>query len=503
MHVQNEFRWVSPAALATTGLALLLYGSTAAPGLTWAHYGADGGDFLAAAAVNGVPHPPGYPLYTWLLQGWLMLGHHLVGGSPARVGVWFSVLCAALSVGVTVVVASALLAPRRVGWLWASLAGLAWMTAPLLWGQALITEVYALHALLAALIGWATLTARPRALAVALGFGLAHHLTSVLLWPAVLFWLWTQPGASPARLLRVFGAAWLIGALFYLRIPWAAAAAPPVNWGYADNLSGFWWLVSSQAYRDYFFGVPLADLPGRMAAWARVIAVQFTPVGLGIALIGLADWDQQAPRLRTFGLLWTLPLSLYALSYHTTDSEVYLLPAVWCMALWFANGLAVGVDWLYVHTPLRAARGATVAAVAGLALFGIVFTAAWRLPEMSLRQDHAAEDYLAAAATILEPGSLVISRADAETFALWYGAWGSEALSDIPELVLINEALYQFDWYRRLLAQRYPDIQGIGGPFDRLLTANIGVRPIFLTEPMPELPGSRQEVGPFWRLAPR
>ena len=41
---------------------------TAAPGLTWAHFGADGGDLLAAAAVHGIPHPPGYPLYLLLLR---------------------------------------------------------------------------------------------------------------------------------------------------------------------------------------------------------------------------------------------------------------------------------------------------------------------------------------------------------------------------------------------------------------------------------------------------
>ncbi len=61
----------SLAVLLSTGLAFLLYWWTAAPGLSWAHQGADGGELLAAAVRNGVPHPPGYPLYIWLLQGWL------------------------------------------------------------------------------------------------------------------------------------------------------------------------------------------------------------------------------------------------------------------------------------------------------------------------------------------------------------------------------------------------------------------------------------------------
>ncbi|MGD9101843.1 MAG: DUF2723 domain-containing protein, partial [Anaerolineae bacterium] len=48
---------------------MLVYGLTLAPGLTWAHYGADGGDLVTAAHTLGVPHPPGYPTYT--LLAWL------------------------------------------------------------------------------------------------------------------------------------------------------------------------------------------------------------------------------------------------------------------------------------------------------------------------------------------------------------------------------------------------------------------------------------------------
>lgn len=514
MPEQAESWWSRRAVLTVSAAALLLYGSTAAPGLTWAHFGADGGDLLAAAVTNGVPHPPGYPLYILLLQGWLGLGRALLPLEPAQFGTLLSVLCAGLSAGLTVATAAHLLrghlsASRQAApWvrpLWAALAGLAWMAAPLVWSQAIITEVYALHMLLAAAIGWATLTGRGRLLAPALGLGLAHHVTSVLLWPAVLLWLWQQPGARLARIGRILGAALLIGGVFYLRIPWAAAAAPPVNWGYADTFDGFWWLVSGQAYRGYLFGVPPADLPGRAASWAQVIAAQFTPLGLGVALAGLADWDRHWPRLRTFSLLWVVPVSVYSITYHTVDSQIYLLPVIWMAALWFANGLAVGVDWLQ---RIRAAflpgvtPPARMLALAALVATGLIGVAALRLPEMSLRHDRAAQDFLTQAAATLEPNSLVISRSDAQTFALWYGVWGSDALDGVPGLVLINDALYHFDWYRRLLADLYPQVPGIGGPFNDLLRANAALRPIFLAEPLTDLPGAHRAAGPFWRLEP-
>jgi len=46
-----------------TILLMAVYLASMAPGLTWANYGADGGDLITAAATGGVAHPTGYPLY--------------------------------------------------------------------------------------------------------------------------------------------------------------------------------------------------------------------------------------------------------------------------------------------------------------------------------------------------------------------------------------------------------------------------------------------------------
>jgi hypothetical protein len=83
--------WPAPLA----GLAALaLYARTLAPGLTWAHHAADGGDLLAAALTAGVPHPSGYPIYQMLLRAAIVL----FPGEPARAGNWLSALCAAVAV---------------------------------------------------------------------------------------------------------------------------------------------------------------------------------------------------------------------------------------------------------------------------------------------------------------------------------------------------------------------------------------------------------------------
>ena len=179
--------------IATIGVGLVsmaLYWLTAAPGLTWLHQGADGGELLAAAIVNGVPHPPGYPLYMLLLQGWLAVtGALLPGGDLAWRGNLASGLAGALSAGLTVWVAGHLLPDGRWRWIWATLAGLAWVVAPLAWSQAVITEVYALHTLWVAWLALAVLVygRHARYAVLPIGFGMAHHLTFALLLPAAIY----------------------------------------------------------------------------------------------------------------------------------------------------------------------------------------------------------------------------------------------------------------------------------------------------------------------------
>jgi hypothetical protein len=137
-----------------------------------------------------------------------------------------------------------------------------------------------------------------------------------------------------------------------------------------------------------------------------------------------------------------------------------------------------------------------------LPVIGLLFLIPSRLPQIDLRNDQAARDFIDAAVQTLEPGSLVISSADAPTFALWYAQWGSGTLAQaVPDLVFVNHALYQFGWYRDLMHDLYPEVPNIGTTMADLIEANRRLRPIYLTEPLPELPvDTLTRIGPFWHL---
>ncbi len=541
------------APIVATGSAFVWYLFGAAPGLTWAHSGADGGDLLAAALSNGTPHPTGYPLYTLLLQGWLaLLGLLLPASDIAWRGNIFSALAGALSVGVTFQVGRYLWRKNERPILPALLTASAWATAPMLWGQALITEVYALHSLLFAGLFWALVcfpsaSLRGRALLLGglFGLGLAHHATIGLLLPGMLYWLWSEENHRARRVdFWVWWAVGLLpGLLLYARIPLAAFFTPqsPVQWNGSGSLADFWWLVSGAAYRRYLFAVPLGGLLPKVGGWAQTLVSQMTPIGLALALAGLYHWDRLEARLRSLSLLWVGAASLYTIGYHTADSEVYLLPVIWLMALWLPFGVLELAGWLDTkgaggtdndekrtqidaettdlrrffirvnhffqrhQRPIYRAGMGSQTLLLTLCMLGVVGLAGLRYPSLSLRQDMAARQFLSGAVSALEPGSLVFSSADAETFALWYGAWGNgELLESAPGSVLVNVALLQFGWYRTQLSRLYPDLPGVEtGDAAGILQANSGSRPIYFTEiVLPARADLLRPAGPIWRYLP-
>lgn len=518
----------SPSRLAASapwlaaGLAFFLYLASAPPGLTWAHFGADGAELLTAALTNGVPHPPGYPLYILLLQGWLRLSSWVARGyNFAWYGNLLSCLLAAASVGVTVRVVMTLAAKTEHSSLWATLAGLAWAVAPLAWGQAIITEVYALHSLIIALLGWALFVQSTRRwwLAVIIALGVAHHLTFFLLLPAVFYYRWRQAGSHWSAFWQttaIMALGGVVGLLFYLRIPLAAAMLPPspVNWGYPDNWDGFWWLVSGAAYRAYLFSAPSSTILSRIAAWASTITLQYTPVGLAIALLGLSHWDRHDSDLRNFSLIWLIPVSVYSINYYTRDSEIYLLPVVWLAALWLGVGYAAIMSWVkeeglpwWQRVRPQSAKLSLERVALGLAVvsvMGLVGLISWRWSTQSLRQDRQVDQFIAGALEVIEPNSIIISSADAETFALWYAAWGSGVLREkAPDAVLINYALYQFPWYQRLVATLYPTVVGENRSVEEIVMRNADQRSVFFSEKFSYWPAEQMEpAGSIWRYQP-
>ncbi len=505
-----SFRQVgAPLAAALTGLlALVVFLRTLAPTITVQHSGADSGDLVTAAINLGVPHPSGYPLYTLLAH----LFAALPWGEPARNVGAISALAGALAASAVFWAAYRLLAEGApdgpiLASSWAA-AGL-FAFGQLLWSQATIAEVYSLEALLVSALLCVALTMRaerrPYSLAFLFGLGLAHHLTIVLLLPALWPYLFSIARWLTARRAALVGACLLLGPLAYAYIPLRAVAHPVPNWGQADSLQGFFWLITGAAYRRYLAGPVPAHLLQRLSAWAGIWLRDLGLPGLILATLGLWHMLERDRRFAWFGLTYLALLSGYAILYVTADSYIYLLAAAPVIALWVAQGAMVALQALQGRASPRRlgapARGVALVALAGLPLVSLV----GRWQAMDLSVDRSAYVYAQDVLEAARPHAIVISNGDDQTFPLWYLRYG---LRVRPDVTVVDRNLLALDWYRRDLAAREPELAAVGaarGPDEAaLLLAGAHGRPLQLAYSdgrLLELASWTQE-GPLLTLEP-
>lgn len=437
-----EQRW---AALAALGVPLTVYLATLAPSITWAHDGADGGDLITAAYTLGVPHPPGYP--TYCLLGWLF-AHLPLRDVAWRLNFMSAVGAALAALGLCAAIWEWLQGKQDTG-SHHTAAGLcaAWGLAfvSIFWSQALIAETYAINAACVALVLWLSIRVRRRgapcmALGLAWGLSMGTHLTSVALLPLVA---WALAAARRKRAPGPVYSSWLLGALFglctYAYLPLRAGRGA-VTWGNPTTLAGWWWTVSGALYRDYVFALPLEAVPGRLLTLVRLLASGFGPTGVVLGVIGVETLaHRQRGLVLTSGLSW-LGYVAYATGYDTTDSYVYLIPALVIFAFWLGIGLAKGLNWLRSRLSVRwsLVTGTWLACIGPLSAMLLNYQA------MDVHRDTSAsvfgEQVLAAAPN----QALLLTANDRHTFTLWYF---QHVLGQRPDMVVVDTGLLAYDWY--------------------------------------------------------
>lgn len=199
----SDARDVSPGRAATVaGIALLvIYAASAAPDVTfW-----DAGEFLAAFATFGVPHPPGTPLFVALGRAWTLLAGTL-GADTAAAGNLLSAACTAGAGACSAWLVARWTRSGACGVAAALCAG----TMATAWANATEAEVYAASlalACVALVAGECAGTGRPgaggvrggsraiAATAYALALAVPLHLSALVASPAAL-WLACVPART-------------------------------------------------------------------------------------------------------------------------------------------------------------------------------------------------------------------------------------------------------------------------------------------------------------------
>ncbi len=399
------------------GLFAWLYRQTMPPGLSsWLIEGWDSAVLQITGSTWGIPHSPGYPLYTILTNLFVRVAG-LIPGLSAHSVVWrVSLFSTATSLLTLVFV---YLTVRRVGRnrTAAAIATALLGVSFIFWRAAIMAEVYSFNALIFALTYWLAVVwdtdRRNRwlvLLGLALGAGVAHHRTALILPPTIAIWTMLRrpkelrTNESPGPRWQLVARRWLIlaGAAFipllsYLYLPWAAQTRAGQTWLYADaaDWNTFWFMVLTREWWG------LVDLPRTLADWGLALAdllqqqaEQLTAVGVAAGLAGL---------LLTRRYLWLfgpplLAFVFFGATYHVADLDSMLIPLTLtlCIGLGALLGLLVRrlISWLvkFIRVRDEVFRGKWVTTAIRLFLALLLFTATFYLLRPLARANYAAVD---------------------------------------------------------------------------------------------------------------
>ncbi|HET8648936.1 MAG TPA: DUF2723 domain-containing protein, partial [Gemmatimonadales bacterium] len=230
-------------ALGTAVLIFVLYVLTLAP--TTAFW--DTSEYIAAAKVLGIPHPPGNPLFTILAHTWGLLP--LAASYAVRINL-FAAITGAAAAGFWFLVAERWLqsiVPVRWVRLACAFAGvLVGATSWTVWNQSTVNEkVYTVSLLSIALVVWLAVhwaddAAGPHRdrwvilMFYVLALTSTNHMMGVLAVPVVVVYvLWTdwRVFTRPSVVIGIIGAIIVGISLNYLYLPIRAAQFPPINEG--------------------------------------------------------------------------------------------------------------------------------------------------------------------------------------------------------------------------------------------------------------------------------
>jgi hypothetical protein len=335
---RRDLYWAAAAGAAS----LAVYVRTLAPGVVAE---LDTPMFQFIGRVLGVAHNPGYPLYVLLTYPIAQLP---IGSLPYRINL-FSALGGALAVALVFLVARRLGCGRAMS----LVAALGLAFGQVFWSQAVIAEVYTMHAALVAgvLLGMLEWGRSRRASCfysgiAALAAGFAHHTTIVALVPAIATYAWLTDRQFVLRLrtLLTTGAILAAGLLPYGFIVVRSNQPGAYLESKATSVAQLPNVIFARQFQDRVFAFDWwTVVTDRLPAIANgVLASELTIPGLALAIVGVAMLLRRRRADAWLLLIGAAAVFAFALNYSVVDTPVFLIPAL--IVLWLLA--AVGAEHL-------------------------------------------------------------------------------------------------------------------------------------------------------------
>lgn len=384
--------------------AAALYAYTVAPSVMPGDYA----EFQMSAAILGIPHPTGYPLYIMLGKLFTLLPFGDVAYRVNLSSAIYMAGAAAMLYAITLRLARYM---RGRAYPWAAAVGAIFFAlAPTVWSMALVARSYALNALLVTSVVFSLISWRKTGRAywfylscLFIGLSIVHHGTTYLLLPAYgLYMLLVEyERRKTGEDLRPWGRrvrgvlSFLAGYSPILFLVYRFVGGAPYYWGNPQTWKDFFNLLGGGPFQNQVMAFGWGAQLDRIGFGIRQLSDQYTPLGIAAGLLGLALlWRYLRAEAGLLSLMMVCNF-FFAMNYSLVG-YLYFIPTylIWGVFIGVAAAwlCAMAVGLLRERTRLALAGTAAVTLIVALALGANALQL--RYPNISLRgqtevRDHA------------------------------------------------------------------------------------------------------------------
>lgn len=472
-------------------------------------YGGDSGDLSSAAVLFGIPHPSGYPLYTFL--SWIATF------LPIATVAWRVALLSSLPHAVTVVIIFLLTHRLTKSYLAALFASLLIAGNYVFFLYSVIPEVYALADLIVVAILFVVLVWREHPkdlryggmLAFLFGLGLSHHHGVIFLSAAIgLWWFIVRKQTTVLylrwRVLFVYIFFGLLGLLPHVYIYFAAHSSSIINWLGSWSWDNFFRLFSLAAYGTFTSSAIYGQLPIQrwlgIKAFGQFLLSDFTLIGWFIAAVGCVFLYRKtrsfflllAISFAVLGPLWYFYGSFPLMNRFTIGTFEQFLSSPY-MIFSICMGAGVAQMLVYFRMLLKKRRVSVLYSKIVIVLFVLVlFIYPMALGSITLWRfwgfandrtgEHLGMDMLMS----LPTNSILLLGQDTQLFTTQYERYGAKVRTDVA--VLHAGRIGSPEYYTimsqnfpQLLLPSNPETDGING----FIKTNRDKFPIFTNRTLP------------------
>ena len=464
-------------------IPFILYLLTLAPSISFE----DSGELIAAAYTLGIPHEPGYPLFT--LFGKLFAIIIPFGNIAFRVNMLSAFFTAATSVIICYSMVLILEDTFIKSSFWkktktatveilkyvlALCSALFFSLSFETWEQAVMTEVYGINSFFIALfILFCMLWKREESIAgrrkylyiisFIISISITNHSTSMMLIPIFGVYLLAVDYKILLHIPTILKSIlfFILGFTPFLYLPLASSQNPPMDWGNPENFTNFFRVVSRHQYNMDDTQTASGFISQFKYFLSELLTEQWFPLFILFAIIGFIILYKQNKSFFVFALifiLFSIPLTTYFTNFDISSNkyaaiENGALVSVFYIPSYLFLSVLIGGGLFYLISLIKSSKY-IIYSLGVLCILTGLSNILKNYKKVDMSSYHYPEKYVENIFKIASPASIVIGDWDPYCFPFFYYQMVEKKRND---LVCLDIMLLKRSWYIEMLKNNHPD----------------------------------------------